>query len=301
MKRASRAATPVLLAALLLTGSRLAGQNFATPSIHWGAMSWPALEPNEVIAVNLDRFTEFDNQRVRYNAFDSTVGVNFVAVSRTRRLSRSRTTLYRIAVALGGALDEPTHFLQNNFLHGVRRLDEVPVEGEETGWLGAAAVDFIQWVPRRVLATVPFVEAGATASTVSSDVWAAVGWRAPRFGVSGLARVGLPLGGKAFPDRYLTDRYFLGTVSLRLPLDDWLDDVSAGVVPEIELAYTWSSGYFRRTNGGGFIERFCSLRLTWGVAAFETWNDLCGDKDRGPSFGARLMIDARSLHLRKRP
>jgi hypothetical protein len=289
------------LAALLVTGAPRAAQDFGTPSAHWGAMSWPALEPNEVIAVNLDRFTEFDNQRVRYNAFDSTVGINFVAGSSTRRLFRSRTTLWRAALAIGWAGNEPTRFLQNNFLHGLRRLNEVPVEGQENLFLAGGALDLIQWVPRRVLATIPFVQGGATFSVVSQDVWAAAGWRAPRFGVSGLARVGHPIGGKAFADRYLTDGYFLATLSGRLPLDDWLDDVSLGIVPEVELSYTWSSGYFRRANGKGFIERFCSLRLTWGVAAFETWNDLCGNKDRGPSYGARLMIDARSIHLRKRP
>jgi hypothetical protein len=290
-----------LAAAMLALPPVAEAQNFATPSVHWGAMSWPALEPSEILAVNLDRFTEFDNSHVRYNAYDSTVGINFLSFSRTRRLGRLRTTMYRASLAAGWAGNEPTLFLQNNFLHGIRRLKEVPVEGEATGVLGGVALDVVHWVPTSVAGAVPFAEAGATASLVSSDLWVAAGWRAPRLGVSGLVRAGLPLGGKVFPDRYLTEQYVLATVSLRLPTDDVFDRISAGIIPEIEVAYTWSSGYFRRADGRGFIEGFCSLRLTWGVAAFETWNDLCRNKDRGPTYGARLIIDARSLHPSKRP
>jgi hypothetical protein len=290
-----------LASATMLAAPGAAAQNFATPSVHWGAMTWPAIEPNEILAVNLDRFTEFDNEHIRYNAYDSTVGLNFASFTRTRRIGRSRSTLYRASLALGFANNEPTLFLQNNFLHGIRRLNEVPVEGQVKSVLGGLAVDVIQWIPVNLLGNVPFAEAGVAGSNVSNDIWAAAGWRASKFGISGLARVGTPLGGKIFPDQYLTNSYFLATLSARFPTDDWFDRITAGVVPEIEISYTWSSGYFRRTDGRGFIEGFCSLRLTWGVAAFETWNDLCRGKDRGPTFGARLVIDARSLHPKKRP
>jgi hypothetical protein len=296
-RRLALALTTAILTALPAAEA----QNFATPSVHWGAMSWPAVEPNEFLAMSLDRFTEFDNGRVRYNAYDSTVGINLVSFSRTRRLGHLRTTLFRASLSAGYAGNEPTLFLQNNFLHGIRRLKEVPVEGEVTGFLGGVAVDVIHWVPTKIGGAVPFAEAGATASLVSNDVWAALGWRTPRFGISGLVRAGLPLGGKVFPDRYLTDHYVLAMLAVRLPSDDVLDKLSAGIFPEIELGYTWSSGYFRRTDGRGFTEGFCSLRLTWGVVAFETWNDLCRGKDRGPTYGARLIVDARSLHPSTRP
>ena len=288
-------------AAATLRGGALAAQNFASPSVHFGAMSWPAAEPGDVLTINLDRFTEFDARRRRYNALRSTVGLDLLAVSRTRLLRLWHTTLLRGALAVGGALNEPTRFLQNNFLHGIRGFDEVPVDSIQEGIHAAASVELTHWIPRSLAGMFPFLQLGATGSTVSSDAWVAVGARAPRFGFSGQLRAGLPFGGHAFAERYLTDGYLLGTISLRVPLDDWADHITAGVAPEIELSYTASSGYFRRTDGTPFHEEFCSLRLTWGVAAFETWNDLCGHKDRGPTYGARLMIDARSLHLSKRP
>jgi hypothetical protein len=301
-----RAVAPVLGGivvgvAILSSAAPLAAQNFASPSVHFGAMSWPASEPNDVVAINLDRFTEFDARRRRYNALRSTVGLDLLALSRTRLLRHWHTTLLRTALAAGGSLNEPTRFLQNNFLHGIRGFDEVPVDSTQKAVHAAASVELIHWVPRRLAGMFPFLELGSTASTVSSDAWAALGARAPRFGFSGQLRAGLPFGGSAFADRYLTDGYVLGTISFRVPFDDWADALSAGVAPEIELSYTASSGYFRRADGAAFHEEFCSLRLTWGVAAFETWNDLCGHKDRGPTYGARLMIDARSIHLSKRP
>lgn len=290
---------PVLIVSLALgiTAHRLPGQNFASPSVHFGAMSWPALEPEVAAVVNLDRFTEFDGEGRRYNALHETVGLDLLAVSMTRPLRLTSLTLVHGALAVGVAWDQPTRFLQNQFLHGIRRFAEVPVGHTEQGAHGAASLELTQLLPVTPLHSAPFVDLGGTASSVASDLWIETGWRAPPFGLSAMVRAGVPIGGSAFPNRYLADDYVLALLSVRLPLDDWAAGLPAGgIIPAIEVSLTQSSGYFRRATGGGFHERFCSLRLTWGVAAFETWNDLCGGKDRGPTYGARLELNVRSLN-----
>jgi hypothetical protein len=111
-----------------------------------------------------------------------------------------------------------------------------------------------------------------------------------------MVRGGVVGGGEAFPDRVLRRWNGTATVSGTLPLDQWGARLPFGaLLPEIELGYSRTTGFFASRSGRALAEKFCTLRLTWSPLSFETWNDLCGHKDKGPTYGVRLFIQTSAL------
>lgn len=86
---------------------------------------------------------------------------------------------------------------------------------------------------------------------------------------------------------------YLGQVSVSIA--DY--DTTEGQPPrwEVEFAATIDSGLFVSPSGHGIERRFGSLALHFPYGAFETWNDVLGRTDSGPTFGFRLMVDVVQL------
>jgi hypothetical protein len=290
----------VLLAAGLAgpAAGRLVAQTLVTPSSHWGALLYPELEPLGQFGLHLDRFTEFDKKRdangdpilTPYNGIRETIGFNALAVSATGKFVRSRRTLYRVTLHGGYTTDQPSRFLQNDVIHELGGLDPVPVGETRDAWDGGISADVNHWLRRTLLDAPFFLGAGVAFSTINSEVFAQAGFRAPRVGLSGALRGGLVTGGDAFPTRHLARQYLTAQASIRLPLDDW-GAALWGVLPEVEVGATYTTGLFADTTGRAISERFLALKIAWGPLTVETWNDaFAGGKDQGPTYGVRVYF-----------
>jgi hypothetical protein len=279
-------------------GPRLAAQTLVTPSSHWGALIYPEFEPLGQIGIHLDRFTEFDEKRdangdpilTPYNGIHQTIGFNAIAVSATGKFVRSRRTLYRVTLHGGYTTDQPTRFLQNDVIHELGGLDPVPVAETRDAWDGGISADVNHWLRPSLFRAPLFVGGGVAFSTINSEIFAQAGFRAPRVGLSAAVRAGLVTGGDAFPTRDLAREYLTVQASVRLPLDDW-GARCWGLLPEVELGATYTTGLFADTTGRAISERFLALKVAWGALTIETWNDaFAGGKDQGPTYGIRVYV-----------
>ena len=290
-----------------------AGQTLVAPSAHFGASVFPEFEPMAQLGLHFDRFTEFGKDTnpdgsytfARKYRLHKTVGLDFVAFSNTDRLFGSRTTLYRLTVQVGLSNDQLTETFQNDIVHRLRHLKPVPTEGNvRKAFEAGLGLDVNRWFqPGRVRLPM-FVGAGVSVSTLMQEGFVQGGVRVPRSGVSLMLRAGSVFGDGGFPRRAIADWYAMLHGSVRAPLDDWLtgDAVCTWVcalIPEVELGATWSTGVFLRDSGVSVAEVFCTVRLTWGPVNFETWNDSCGNKDEGPTFGVRMYARSQAFTLRR--
>ena len=288
-------------------------QTLVSPSAHFGASIFPEFEPMAQFGLHFDRFTEFGKDTnpdgsytlARRYRLHKTVGVDMAAFTGTGRLAGSRTTLYRVTAQLGLSADQPTEYFQNKIVHALRHLREVPTDGNvREAFEAGLAFDLNRWFQPWRRRWPVFVGAGFTASTLMSEAFVQGGVRAPRTGPSLVLRGGRTAGGGAFPQRAIAKYYAMLHGSFRAPLDDWLtgDAVCTWIcalVPEVELGVTWTSGFFVRESGAVVSEVFCNIRLTWGPVNFETWNDSCGGKDEGPTFGVRLYARSQAFTVRR--
>jgi hypothetical protein len=284
-------------------------QTLVSPSAHFGASIFPEFEPMVQFGLHFDRFTEFGKDTASDGSYTltrryrlhKTIGLDFAALTSTGRLFGARTTLYRLTAQAGFSNDQPTERFQNKIIHRLRHLKEVPTLGNTRSALEAGvALDVNHWFQPTHVPFPLFAGAGASVSTLMSEAFLQAGVRVPRAGASLMLRTGVVEGGGAFPSPVIASSYAMLHGSLRAPLDDWLtgDAVCTWIcalVPEVELGATWTSGFFRRASGAVVSEVFCTLRLTWGPANFETWNDSCGGKDEGPTFGVRLFVRSQAF------
>jgi hypothetical protein len=286
----------LLVAAWAGTGAASA-QTLVTPSSHWGALLYPEFEPMAQFGLHLDRFTEFDKKKdaagnpilTSYNGLKETIGFNAIAISITGKFVRSPATLYRVTIHGGYSADEPTRFLQNEVIHAPAGLDPVPVAETRSAWDGGVSLDVHHWVagPLRVPL---FAGAGVAFATINSDAFVQAGFRAAHWGPSAVVRVGGVSGGDALPSEVLSSRYLTAQASFRLPLDDWLAGLW-GLMPELELGTTYTTGLFADTTGVAISEKFVTLKVAWGPLTIETWNDAwASDKDQGPTYGLKVSV-----------
>lgn len=131
-------------------------------------------------------------------------------------------------------------------------------------------------------------------------------------GIGGTARAGVLWPGVHFRD--LTSHYaniqMVGRVGLMV----------AQVPIDVDLTFTGAEGFFVRARSDEewamirdvdrpptevyqaktpMQERFASLRIRSGRFTFETYNDMLGGKDKGPSFGAHVAVATSSLGWRQ--
>ena len=173
-----------------------------------------------------------------------------------------------------------------------------------------------------------FVGAGGTIGTIVNESYVHAGVRRAEWSwkdkaivqVSAMMRVtvatrpGFVLmerAGPGDPDRSRRGVYPAGSIgrshnivagSIGIPLDQWIP--MRGIMPAIEFGVS-RSGFFAVHDGApdrqeayrtGRIdvasEQFRTIAVTWlnGDFGLETWNDSMGNKDQGPSYGARLFL-----------
>ena len=201
------------------------------------------------------------------------------------------------------------------------------VKGRVQGGLG---FDANRWTDVRAgrsdrtsVVAAAFLGIGGGISTHSHEGFLQVGVRSLRWTIGGVAvpsisvmhrssfvtpsrweRVEIKGEGRAwlYADSTLAETSTLRQASVRVPVDQWLGGSS--LVPELELVASTDDFFRRRAltpaddaarRVGMQLrsrEKTCALALRWadGDYSVETWNDSCGGKDQGPTYGARLLV-----------
>jgi hypothetical protein len=260
---------------------------------------------------------------LRYNDYADTVGLNLLSLSHTRSLNRTQSfagnLLFRSSLAVGLSHDASTAWFQNKVIHKVARLDEVP-RGATRNWMplvnyGGELDHFFHAITRgedgRILfsPTPIFAGAGFSAGSIAQDLFVRAGvhefaLRHPalrwlqRFiypSFSAVMRLGMGLPGLALGETSLL--YAAAQTSVRLHIAEAYFPIVA------EAALMGSTGFFRSGVGpahGSYVappediapadrsgrrEHFIAFRLQLGDFVFETFNDVFGGKDRGPTYG----------------
>ena len=218
-----------------------ASAQLAPPGAHWGACQYPVAHAEERLVLQFHRFTEFDGEnRAHPSGIAETAGFNLASLALTRELVRDLDHRFTYTLEVGGgwSAEQPTEYLQNDYLHKLRDLPIVPVGGTRTQteftaggalnyWLGTDEPhrdrhhgdhDGSRWQG--------FVGAGLVTSTLFHESFAHAGgsWLLPGRNVrfSALDRVSWPYGGDAYPEvapftnvvqlgvAYVPDNFYLG-------------------------------------------------------------------------------------------
>lgn len=290
-----------------------------TSSAVFGAVPFPEIDPMIEFGINVDRFTDStkstDFGRLRHYVLQRTYGLNVVHLSVARQFQHT-AAVWRITGGLGYTGEEPTKYFQNRFLHHFFFLDSVPVDpthlregravasltGEVNYWFDNLLFHsgWFRW-------NAPlFLGAGATGATLNHEAFVQVGLR-PASLRAGSIDLPIPSfmyraspwvhSSRLYPTGTIARSYHFSTMSWRIPLDRWWD--SRGVLPEIEWGSTSTSGFYMATDSSGkavpLPEKVCTIALHWAEGDFtaETYNDSCGNKDQGPTYGVRFFTRLR--------
>lgn len=113
---------------------------------------------------------------------------------------------------------------------------------------------------------------------------------------SAMGRYSRLYGGAAYSDAVIANQSYLAQGSVTL--SDYTDNDVDPPRWEIEFAATIDSGLFVTPSGNGIERRFGSIALRFPYGVLETWNDVLGKTDSGPTYGLRLMLDVFRLYER---
>jgi len=280
------------------------------PGIHWRALGYPDQEPTLTTGLSIFRFTEFNGEGERFNGIKETIGLNLITMSWTehwiRHLPGWSTNL---TVGVGPTRNQPSEWLQNDLIHDrLWGIPSVPVEdkrketdftvsGSVTRWWGLFEQTRVLYLngggQTGSLYHEAFIRGGfrrwSPLQTFERVVKPAEGW----FGslvrflrVSGMVRAGRIATGAAFHDLANTAYTAQGSISY-----GWYDFHSFRPWMEVEVGATIGSGIFNGDQGDSLEEQFWTLAVRIHPFTFESWNDQLGNKDFGPTYGGRLMID----------
>jgi hypothetical protein len=277
------------------------------PGVHWGAISYPDQGRMLETGLTLNRFTEFNSSRSRYNSIHETSGFNFGTISWTEHLKQYPGWSANLTVGAGPTRDDPTNALQNRWVHRWLGFDHVPVgsvreatdfmiDGSLTRWFNPFGAD-----------RTGFIGGGASVGSLYQEIFARAGLRrlsiASLVGVSEQEAGVIPailrsvrvsaMGrysrlGTSAAYRELAPQSYLGQISISV------GDYSRNPFRpswELEFAYTIDSGLFVSPSRNSIEEHFGSVALRIGFVAFESWNDTINGRDFGPTYGGRFMID----------
>lgn len=289
------------------------------PSVHWGAIGYPENDRTLLAGLTVNRFTEFDGAGKRFNDIQETAGFNFATVSWTERLTRFRSMTFtgwttNLTVGVGPTQDGLSRFLQNDVVHKLRELTEVPVGTKRDGTDFMLTGSLTKWKTlfgRReegffgigfaggTLYYEPFVRAGIRRLSLA-DMVKAFGGQDVRpirtfshfFRFSAMGRYGGIFESGTY--RTLAPHSVLGQASISLA--DYRFEETFPPRWEIEVAASIDSGLFVDLQDEAIEERFVSLAITVPYVTFETWNDLINQKDYGPTFGLRLTLDLLQIY-----
>ncbi len=302
------------LVAMALLSAPLAFAESPAPSVHWGAIAFPDQDRTlDLVGLTVNRFTEFDGDGRRYNNITETAGFNFVSLSWTEKISRFPGWNLNLTGGGGPTADGFTRFLQNDVIHRFRGLTPVPVDQKRE------AIDFMvsgslnRWMNWFGDRQQGFAGFGVGVGTLYYEPWLNIGVR--RLALSDLGKTlwGSSRGLETISDwvRFsVMGRYsrvfqsaafkqmatvnYLGQAAISFA--DFRDDIAHPPRWELEIAFTVDSGLFVDYMGKSLEERFVSVALHMPYVTFETWNDLINQKDYGPTFGARFILDLREIY-----
>ncbi len=283
------------------------------PSVHWGAIAFPDHDRTLEMGLTLNRFTEFDGAGLRYNNIEETAGLNFATLSWTERWSKLPGWTTNVTVGAGPTRDGLSRFLQNDVVHRFRALTPVPVDGKRTETDFMITASMTRWINLLGTRDQTFIGFGVATGTLYHEPYARVGFR--RLALSDLMQslIGTGRGYETFSNFVrvsLMGRYgrifhsgawdelsvvnYLAQASISIA--DYRNEVAAPPRWELEVAVTVDSGLYVDYIGKGIEERFVTLAVRVPYVTVETWNDLINQKDYGPTFGARLMLDLRQVY-----
>ena len=97
------------------------------PSVHWGALDFPDRERTVTAGLTINRFTEFDVHRNRFNAITQSAGFNFVTVSVTDRIPSFPAWSGNVTWGAGPTSEAPSRNLQS-FVHHLSNQGMVPTD-----------------------------------------------------------------------------------------------------------------------------------------------------------------------------
>lgn len=308
---------PFLMLLLMLgplTAAR--GENVA-PGAHWGAIDFPDKDRTLTMGYTVNRFTEFNTSRERFNAVDETAGFNFATVSWTDRINALPGWSGNLTIGAGPTSEDPSHYLQNGFLHRTTGQTPIPVGRAREGGDVMAGGSLTRWSPLFSSQDTGFAGIGVAGGSLYQELYGRIGlrqlslaelaaWLFPhsdhallnglsRFvRLSAMGRYSRLYGGSAYSGDVIADQSYLGQASVSFA--DY--DVVEGNRPrwELEVALTYDSGLFASPNGRWITRRFGSVALHFPYGTFETWNDIVGSTDSGPTFGFSLMLNVLELY-----
>ncbi len=289
------------------------------PDPHFGANAFPAFAPELRFTVSLNRFTEFDGEGKRFNEVEETSGFNVASLSYTDSIPDFPALTYTAVFGVGLTRDQPTETLQNDFIHGILDLAEVGTDGKRnstelvTGlsvnwWLKSPWASLRRETAASKFSLDPFVGAGASAGTLYQEFYAQAGVRFAhpiggdnQLRWSGMERWCWPTRGDAFDDVATYSR--IDQLSLAFVPSSAREDSTWCRIyydflgnPEVEVTLTRDSGLFVDSGDDPIRVYFGGLRVKWPTGLlFETWNDIVGGTDFGPTFGVLLGFDLRTF------
>ncbi|HSE57275.1 MAG TPA: hypothetical protein VLA99_01095 [Nitrospiraceae bacterium] len=287
------------------------------PSVHWGAIAYPDQDETLVAGMTFNRFAEFDEAGGKFNPIQESAGFNFVTVSWTERIRRFPGWSTNLTVGAGPTHADPTLYLQNDFLHRLlgNQTEPVAQQRETTDFMFNGSLT--RWAKLFGEREVGFAGLGFAAGSLYQEVFAQMGVRRlslaealePVVGdsaflrgfsrfvrISGMGRYGQVFGGAAFPNATVAAQAYLAQASISVASYDDHD----GVPPrwELEFAFTIDSGLFADPSRHSIKRQFGSLALRFPYGVVETWNDVVGETDSGPTFGFQVMFDVRRIYKR---
>jgi hypothetical protein len=278
------------------------------PDVHWGANAFPPIDPEVRVRLSLNRFTEFSKTRRVYNDIDETFGFNMLHVAAVDQIPAWPDWTYTIVAGGGPTADQPTRFLQNEFLHEIWGLDKVPVDGTADGWdwqLGGSLTWSREsgWNGQRLRF---FAGSGVTTGSLYQELNGHVGaellipeWRVK---LGAMERFSVLDEGDTLPqvaDEANVIQLYAGYAPERIDSSAWFMEFLGN--PEFGLTLTYDTGLFVESGGGSGIGTwFISLRVKWASGLmYEIWNDIANGTDFGPSVGMTFSVDLFSLLPRR--
>lgn len=304
----------LVLVVVLYPITALRAENVA-PGAHWGAIDFPDRDPTMIAGYTLNRFTEFNESRARFNAIRQSTGFNFASFSWTDRIKALPGWSGNLTVGAGPSGEHPGRDVQTGFHRWIGN-NPVPVDQTRADGDFMLGGSLTRWSKLFSSRDTGFVSLGGVSGSLYHEVYGRVGlrqvslaelmgWMLPdgepailrevsrfvRF--SAMGRYSRLYGGSAYPSDVITSQSYLGQVSMSIA--DY--GTSEAVLPrwEIEFAATIDSGLFASFNGHGIERRFGSIALHFPYGTVEAWDDVVGRTDSGPTFGFRLMLNMLQL------
>lgn len=316
-----RALTPTALCTVVWLALSLALQPVSwaenvAPGAHWGAIDFPDRDPSLLAGFTVNRFTEFNGRRERFNAITETAGFNFATVSWTDRLKALPEWSGTLTIGAGATGENPSIHLQNSFLHRTTGQSAIPVDQTRSGADAMVGGSLTRWSPLFASRDTGFAGVGVAGGSLYQEVYGRVGFRELSLGelttwlfphsdpwllnglsqfvrFSAMGRYSRLFAGSAYSGDVMADQSYLGQASVSLA--DFGGEDAAPPRWAIEVAVTYDSGLFVSPTGRWVTRRFGSVALHFPYGTLESWNDWVGSTDSGPTYGFTLLFDVRRL------